>query len=131
MTDNLAGLVERIISSSATRIEGPLFNTNGFQQEIWRSGPEGKPVVIAGLHCFCSFGDFNFRPIPAVVPEGGLDSAKGLVRSDHGKRKPVNSTVNFLPIRSKEREKYPTKSLPHSSMRVASATSAARDSSIW
>ncbi|TFH26888.1 MAG: hypothetical protein E4H00_10060 [Myxococcales bacterium] len=31
-----------------TVLDGPLYNTNGGQHEIWLEGPEGYRVVVAG-----------------------------------------------------------------------------------
>ena len=48
-TDDFDGIVKRVEAARATILDGPLFNKNGHQQEIWLRGPEGYTVVVAGL----------------------------------------------------------------------------------
>lgn len=47
-TGDFDDVVERVESSGAEVLEGPLFNTNAQQREIWLRGPEGYVVVVAG-----------------------------------------------------------------------------------
>lgn len=47
-TDDFDGLVERVNAANARILEGPLYNPNGRQKEIWLEGPEGYRVVVAG-----------------------------------------------------------------------------------
>jgi catechol 2,3-dioxygenase-like lactoylglutathione lyase family enzyme len=48
VTDDFDGLVERVESSEAEVLEGPLFNPNAQQQEVWLRSPDGYVVVVAG-----------------------------------------------------------------------------------
>jgi len=48
-TDDFDGVVKRVNTTRATILDGPLFNPNARQQEIWLRGPEGYTVVVAGL----------------------------------------------------------------------------------
>ena len=47
-TDDFDALVARAKGAKATILDGPLFNPNGRQHEIWLEGPEGYRVVVAG-----------------------------------------------------------------------------------
>ena len=47
-TDDFDGLVARAQAAAAVVLDGPLFNPNGHQHEIWLEGPEGCLVVVAG-----------------------------------------------------------------------------------
>lgn len=47
-TDEFDELVERVERAGAKVLDGPLYNPNGRQQEIWLEGPEGYRVVVAG-----------------------------------------------------------------------------------
>ena len=53
-TDNFDALVARVQRSGAKVLDGPLFNPNGRQHEIWLEGPEGYRVVVAGPRDFAS-----------------------------------------------------------------------------
>jgi len=48
VTQDFDGLVERVRSHDVTVLDGPLFNDNARQREIWLEGPEGYRIVIAG-----------------------------------------------------------------------------------
>ncbi|CEM35418.1 unnamed protein product [Vitrella brassicaformis CCMP3155] len=47
-TDDFDGLVARVEKASAKVLDGPLYNPNGRQHEIWLEGPEGYRIVVAG-----------------------------------------------------------------------------------
>lgn len=47
-TDDFDALVARVEAAKATVLEGPLYNPNGRQHEVWIQGPEGYRVVVAG-----------------------------------------------------------------------------------
>ena len=47
-TDDFDALMDRVRQADAEIIEGPLFNENGRQDEVWLRGPEGYVVVVAG-----------------------------------------------------------------------------------
>jgi len=47
-TDDFDALVDRVEKANAKVLDGPLYNPNGRQQEIWLEGPEGYRVVVAG-----------------------------------------------------------------------------------
>ncbi len=47
-TDDFAATMSRVEATQATVLEGPLYNPNGQQEEIWLAGPEGFRVVVAG-----------------------------------------------------------------------------------
>ena len=47
-TDDFDALVARIEKSKAKVLDGPLYNPNGRQHEIWLEAPEGYRVVVAG-----------------------------------------------------------------------------------
>lgn len=47
-TDDFEALVARVEAAQAEVLEGPLYNPNGRQHEIWLRGPEGYRVVVAG-----------------------------------------------------------------------------------
>ena len=47
-TDDFDTLVARVEATKAQVLDGPLYNPNGRQQEIWLEGPEGYRVVVAG-----------------------------------------------------------------------------------
>ena len=47
-TDDFGSVVERVQQADAEILEGPLFNENARQDEVWLRGPEGYVVVIAG-----------------------------------------------------------------------------------
>ncbi|MEM6926293.1 MAG: VOC family protein [Myxococcota bacterium] len=48
VTRDFEGLLARVTAHGATVLEGPLFNEQGRQREIWLQGPEGYRVVVAG-----------------------------------------------------------------------------------
>ena len=47
-TDDFDALVDRVGKSKATVLDGPLYNPNAGQHEIWLQGPEGYRIVVAG-----------------------------------------------------------------------------------
>ncbi len=47
-TDDFGATVERVTAANAVILDGPLFNPNGQQNEIWLRGPEGFVIVVAG-----------------------------------------------------------------------------------
>lgn len=47
-TDDFDATLSRVESASAKVLDGPLFNPNGRQHEIWMEGPDGYRVVVAG-----------------------------------------------------------------------------------
>lgn len=47
-TDDFDDVLQRIEVAEATILDGPLFNTNAQQREVWLLGPEGYRVVVAG-----------------------------------------------------------------------------------
>ena len=47
-TDDFDALLERVDRAQAKILDGPLFNPNARQREIWLEGPEGYRVVVAG-----------------------------------------------------------------------------------
>ena len=47
-TGDFDALVDRVEKTKATVLDGPLYNPNGRQHEIWLSGPEGYRIVVAG-----------------------------------------------------------------------------------
>ena len=47
-TDDFDALVKRVGDAKAKVLDGPLYNPNGRQHEIWLEGPEGYRVVVAG-----------------------------------------------------------------------------------
>lgn len=47
-TDDFDALVGRVEEAKVTVLDGPLYNPNGRQHEIWLEGPEGYRVVVAG-----------------------------------------------------------------------------------
>ncbi len=47
-TDDFDALVARVEKAQATVLDGPLYNPNGRQHEVWLEGPEGYRVVVAG-----------------------------------------------------------------------------------
>lgn len=47
-TDDFDALVARVEASAAIVLDGPLYNENGRQREVWLQGPEGYRVVVAG-----------------------------------------------------------------------------------
>lgn len=47
-TDDFEALVERASNARTKIIDGPLYNANGRQRELWLEGPEGYRVVVAG-----------------------------------------------------------------------------------
>lgn len=51
-THDFDALVARVTATNATILDGPLYNENGRQQEIWLHGPEGYRVVVAGPRNF-------------------------------------------------------------------------------
>ncbi len=53
-TDDFDGALERIYSSKATILEGPMINENAQHREIWMHDPDGYVVVVAG-----SYGDLG------------------------------------------------------------------------
>lgn len=46
-TDDFEALVARVAAAQASVLDGPLYNPNGRQREIWLEGPEGYRVVVA------------------------------------------------------------------------------------
>ncbi len=46
--DDFDDIVRRVETTGADVLEGPLFNPNARQREIWLRGPEGYTVVAAG-----------------------------------------------------------------------------------
>lgn len=51
-TDDFDALVARVKAANATILDGPLYNSNGRQQEIWLRGPENYRVVVSGPQNF-------------------------------------------------------------------------------
>ncbi len=51
-TDDFDALVTRVEAAQAKVLDGPLYNPNGRQKEIWLEGPEGYRVVVAGPRNF-------------------------------------------------------------------------------
>ena len=51
-TDDFDALVARVESAGAKVLDGPLYNPNGRQHEVWLEGPEGYRVVVAGPRNF-------------------------------------------------------------------------------
>lgn len=47
-TDDFESLLARVEAANATVLDGPLYNPNGRQREIWLEGPDGYRVVVAG-----------------------------------------------------------------------------------
>lgn len=47
-TEDFDSLVSRVEKATAKVLDGPLYNPNGRQHEIWLEGPEGYRVVVAG-----------------------------------------------------------------------------------
>ena len=47
-TDDFDALLLRVKATGATVLDGPLFNPNARQNEVWLEGPEGYRVVVAG-----------------------------------------------------------------------------------
>jgi hypothetical protein len=47
-TDDFDGAVDRAAGLQTEVLEGPLFNDNASQHEVWLRGPEGYTVVVAG-----------------------------------------------------------------------------------
>jgi len=47
-TEDLDGIVARAERAGATVLEGPTWNPNAAQYELWLEGPEGYRVVVAG-----------------------------------------------------------------------------------
>lgn len=47
-TDDFDGLMARVEQTKAKVLDGPLYNPNGRQQELWLEGPEGYRIVVAG-----------------------------------------------------------------------------------
>lgn len=47
-TDDFDALVERVAKAKAKVLDGPLYNPNGRQHEVWLEAPEGYRVVVAG-----------------------------------------------------------------------------------
>lgn len=48
VTDDFDALVAWVEKAKAKVLDGPLYNPNGRQHEIWLQGPEGYRVVVAG-----------------------------------------------------------------------------------
>lgn len=46
--EDFEAVLERVDKTGATVLDGPLFNENALQREIWLEGPEGYRVVVAG-----------------------------------------------------------------------------------
>lgn len=53
-TDDFDALAERVGRSGGKVLDGPLYNPNGRQHEIWLEAPEGYRVVVAGPRDFAS-----------------------------------------------------------------------------
>lgn len=51
-TEDFDAVVARVEQAGATVVDGPLYNENGRQHEIWLEGPEGYRVVVAGPRDF-------------------------------------------------------------------------------
>lgn len=47
-TDDFEAALERVKKTGAFILDGPLFNPNARQREVWLKGPEGYRVVVAG-----------------------------------------------------------------------------------
>ena len=47
-TNQLDDVVAKVKQHKAKILDGPLYNPNGRQHEIWLEGPEGYRVVVAG-----------------------------------------------------------------------------------
>jgi hypothetical protein len=47
-TDDFDALAARVEAASADVLDGPLYNENGRQHEVWLRGPEGYLVVVSG-----------------------------------------------------------------------------------
>ena len=47
-TDDLDALVARVEAAGTKVLDGPLFNPNAQQHEVWLEGPDGYRVVVAG-----------------------------------------------------------------------------------
>jgi hypothetical protein len=47
-TDDFDAAMKRVRANAVTILDGPLFNPNSRQREVWLEGPEGYAVVIAG-----------------------------------------------------------------------------------
>lgn len=53
-TDDFDVLCKRVEKAGAKVLDGPLYNPNGRQHEIWLEAPEGYRVVVAGPRDFAS-----------------------------------------------------------------------------
>lgn len=53
-TNDFDALVERVERSGAKVLDGPFYNPDGRQHEIWLEAPEGYRVVVAGPRDFVS-----------------------------------------------------------------------------
>jgi len=47
-TDDFDALIERVKSTKSSILDGPLYNPNAQQNEIWLRGPEGYVVAVSG-----------------------------------------------------------------------------------
>lgn len=47
-TDDFEAVTTRVAETQTVVLDGPLFNPNGQQHEVWLEGPEGYTVVVAG-----------------------------------------------------------------------------------
>jgi hypothetical protein len=47
-TDDFDAMLQRVVDSGATILEGPLVNPNAGHHEVWLRGPEDYVVVVAG-----------------------------------------------------------------------------------
>jgi hypothetical protein len=47
-TDDFHATMDRVASTNATVLDGPLFNPNARHREVWLRGPEGYVVVVSG-----------------------------------------------------------------------------------
>ena len=47
-TDDFDAQIVRVEATGAEVIDGPLYNENGHQHEVWLRGPDGYVVVVAG-----------------------------------------------------------------------------------
>jgi catechol 2,3-dioxygenase-like lactoylglutathione lyase family enzyme len=47
-TDDFDAVMARVLAHEAVVLDGPLFNPNAQQREVWLRGPEGYLVVVTG-----------------------------------------------------------------------------------
>ena len=53
-SSDIDALCERVEKAGAKVLDGPLYDPNGRQHEIWLEAPEGYRVVVAGPRDFAS-----------------------------------------------------------------------------